>query len=52
MPEMSSWTEGITKLSEAFPIYKIEPEKWNNIPLPITETMTLMLQELYRLQIK
>lgn len=49
---MSSWAEGITKNSQAFPISNIQPEKWNNIPLPITEAITVILQEVYRIQIK
>ena len=44
--------QGITKHFPPFNFHEVNPNDWNNIAIPLTEAVTLMLKELYRLGLR
>ena len=49
---MPTWMDDINKNSPGCSLRGIFPEEWNNIALPIVDTLILMLKEIYRLDLK
>ena len=50
--KMPTWMHDINKNSPGCSLKGIFPEEWNNIALPIVDTLILMLKEIYRLDLK